>query len=56
VGDGGDREAIRQFSAFFLHVVLEESFSSCVIGEGEVEFLLCEWFYEFFIHLPRFVS
>lgn len=35
--------------------MLEKGFTSCVVGEGEVEFLLGEWLHELLVHVPRLI-
>lgn len=56
VGYGCYREVLGKFYPFFLHEVLEEGFSGCVVGEWEIEFLLGERLDKLFIHIPRLIS
>lgn len=48
-------EVLWQFCTLFLHEVLEQSFTSCIVGEWEVEFLLGEGFDKLLIHFPRLI-
>jgi hypothetical protein len=49
-------KAFWEFDTFFLHEMLKESFSCCIVGKRNIEFFLCKRFNKFFIHFPWFIS
>ena len=56
MSDCSDGEVVGQADVLLLHEMLEKGLAGGVVGEREVELLLCEGFYELLVHLPWLVG